>query len=196
MEIINSFLFFVGFVGFVVWFIMTDKYKNMDRYIKNFKNLFAAHPKGPKPVPKNVKSQPFHLNRFKESEIKEHLTYFEEICDFDLERAGSNNSNINFRTPLGMMFLVQKVTNFKDPKSTLNGYSGTVYIVMDKNKSVLGAFKDREEAMSFYYSREDENTKLREITDDLVAVTKQCEQLKDKNEILKKMRADMLKDFE
>ena len=103
----------------------------MDRYIKNFKNLFAAHPKGPKPVPKNVKPQPFHLNRFKESEIKEHLTYFEEICDFDLEPAGSNNSNINFRTPLGMLFLVQKVTNFKDPKSTLNGYSGTVYIVIN-----------------------------------------------------------------
>lgn len=196
MELINSFLFFVGFAGFVVWFIMTDKYKNMDRYIKNFKNLFAAHPKDPKPVPKNVKPQLFHLNRFKESEIKEHLTYFEEICDFDLEPAGSNNSNINFRTPLGMLFLVQKVTNFKDPKSTLNGYSGTVYIVMDKNKSVLGTFKDREEAMSFYYTREDENTKLREITDNLVTVAKQCEQLKDKNEILEKMRADMLKDFE
>jgi hypothetical protein len=168
----------------------------MDRYLKNIKNLFAAHPKGPKPVPKNVKPQPFHLNRFKESEIKQHLAYFEAVCDFDLEPAGSNNSNINFRTPLGMLFLVQKVTNFQDPKSVLNGYSGTVYIVMDKNKSVLGTFKDREEAMSFYYSREEENTKLRETIDDLQAVAKQCEQLKDKNEVLKKMKADLLKDFD
>ena len=196
MDIIYSFLTFVGLVGFVAWFIMTDKYKNMDCYIKNFKNLFAAHPKGPKPDPKNVKPQPFHLNRFKESEIKEHLAYFESVCDFDLEPAGSNNSNINFRTPLGMLFLVQKVTNFKDPNSKLNGYSGTVYIVMNQNKTVLGTFKDREEAMSFYYTYEDENTKLREITDNLVAVAKQCEQLKDKNEILKKMKADLLKDFD
>lgn len=196
MDLIYSFLTYVGLAGFIVWFIMTDKYKNMDRYLKYIKNLFAAHPKGPKPVPKNVKPQPFHLNRFKESEIKEHLAYFEDVCDFDLEPAGSNNSNINFRTPLGMLFLVQKVTNFKDPNSKLNGYSGTVYIVMDKNKTVLGTFKDREEAMSFYYTREDENTKLREITDNLVKVAKQCEQLKDKNEILKKMKADLLKDFD
>ena len=196
MELIYSFLTYVGLVGFVVWFIMTDRYKNMDRYLKNIKNLFAAHPKGPKPEPKNVKPQPFHLNRFKESEIKEHLAYFEGVCDFDLEPAGSNNSNINFRTPLGMLFLVQKVTNFKDPKSVLNGYSGTVYIVMDKNKSVLGTFKDREEAMSFYYSREEENTKLREITDKLQAATKCCEELKDKKDILEKMRADLLKDFD
>lgn len=196
MELIYSFLTYVGLVVFVVWFIMTDKYKNMDRYIKNIKNLFAAHPKGPKPVPKNVKPQPFHLNRFKESEIKEHLAYFEAVCDFDLEPAVSNNSNINFRTPLGMLFLVQKVTNFKDPKSVLNGYSGTVYIVMDKNKSVLGTFKNREEAMSFYYSREEENTKLREITDDLMATDKRCEEIKNKKDILEKMRADLLKDFD
>lgn len=196
MELIYSFFTFICLVGFVVWFVMTDQYKNIGRYIKNFKNLFAAHPKGPKPVPKNVKPQPFHLNRFKESEIKQHLAYFEAVCNFDLEPADSNNSNINFRTPLGMLFLVQKVTNFKDPKTTLNGYSGTVYIVMDKNKSVLGTFKDREKAMSFYYSREEENAKLREITDGLVAVAKQCEELKDKKDILEKMRADILKDFE
>ena len=196
MDLIYSFLTYVGLVGFVVWFIMTDRYKNMDRYLKNIKNLFAAHPKGPKPVPKNVKPQPFHLNRFKESEIKQHLAYFEGVCDFDLEPVGSNNSNINFRTPLGMLFLVQKVTNFKDPKSVLNGYSGTVYIVMDKNKTVLGTFKDREKALCFYYTYEDENTKLREITNKLTAVAKQCEQLKDKNEILKKMKADLLKDFD
>ena len=196
MDLIYSFLTFVGFAGFVVWFIMTDKYKNMDRYIKDFKNLFAAHPKGPKPVPKNVKPQQFHLNRFKESEIKAHLAYFEAVCDFDLEPVGSNNSNINFRTPLGMLFLVQKVTNFKDPKSVLNGYSGTVYTIMDKNKTVLGTFKDREEAMSFYYTREDENAKLREITDDLATVAKRCEEIKCKKDILEKMRADMLKDFD
>lgn len=196
MELIYSLITYVGLVLFVVWFIMTDRYKNMDRYLKNIKNLFAAHPKGPKPVPKNVKPQPFHLNRFKESEIKQHLAYFEAVCDFDLEPAGSNNSNINFRTPLGMLFLVQKVTNFQDPKSVLNGYSGTVYIVMDKNKTVLGTFKDREEAMSFYYSREDENAKLRKTIDELVTVTKQCEQLKDKKDILEKMRADLLKDFD
>lgn len=196
MDLIYSLLTYVGLAGFIVWFIMTDKYKNLDRYLKYIKNLFAPHPKGPKPVPKNVKPQPFHLNRFKESEIKQHLAYFEEVCDFDLEPAGSNNSNINFRTPLGMLFLVQKVTNFKDPNSILNNYSGTLYTVMDKNKSVLGTFKDREEAMSFYYTREDENTKLREITDNLVKVAKQCEQLKDKNAILEKMRADMLKDFD
>lgn len=50
--------------------------------------------------------------------------------------------------------------------------------------------------MSFYYSREEENAKLREITDGLVAVAKQCEELKDKKDILEKMRADILKDFE
>ena len=55
MDLIYSFLTYVGLAGFIVWFIMTDKYKNMDRYIKYIKNLFAAHPKGPKPVPKNVK---------------------------------------------------------------------------------------------------------------------------------------------
>lgn len=185
---------FICLWGFCFYLFRTGKYKNMGESLKKIKNLFAIHPKGPKPVPKNVKPQPFHLNRFKESEIKQHLAYFESVCDFDLEPAGSNNSNINFRTPHGMLFLVQKVTNFKDPKSVLNGYSGTVYIIMDKNKSVLGTFKDREEAMAFYDKRSDEDKTLEYISK-FMTNSKRNEN-KTKEDILAKMKADMMKDFD
>lgn len=185
---------FICLWGFCFYLFRTGKYKNMGESLKNIKNLFAIHPKGPKPVPKNVKPQPFHLNRFKESEIKENLFYFEDICDFDLDSSASNTSNIVFKTQNDMMLFVQKVTNFKGSNSNLNGYSGIVYTIKDKKNNILGVFKDREDVMAFYDKRSDEDKTLEYISK-FMTNSKRNEN-KTKEDILAKMKADMLKDFE
>lgn len=193
MNLIYSLFFYVGLVYFVYWFFVTGNYKHLDKYIKNFKNLFAIHPKGPKPVPKHIKPTPFHLNRFKEIEAKKHLTYF-KTCGFILDRVATNSLSIVFKTPCEVKFIIQNVTNYN--RSPLIGYDGTVFIVKDKNESVLGTFNNREEAMTCYYNYEDTNAKLREITHDLVQISGISKKLKNKKDILSKMKTDLEKDFE
>lgn len=182
---------FIGYLcilGFAYWIISTGHHKNLKQNFKQILNLFSAHPKGPRPVPKNIKPSPFRKNQFKTQEIKLVMDFFERTCDFDIQPE-SDTSNLIFKTNEVMSIIVNNVSNYK------GNYDGYLYTLVDSNnkKNVYGVYTDREEIMDAYWKRVQENKLLQETVNDAIKIKKKIANGEDR---ISRMKADLEKDFD